>query len=138
VGAQEGRIIAVDTNIVVRFVVRDDEAQAQRARALIENRVFLAASVLMESEWVLRNSYSFGRGSIADTFDRLCGLASIVLDQPHVVRRAIDAYRKGLDFADALHVLTADAARADRFLTFDAALIKNARKLTRLMRLERP
>jgi predicted nucleic-acid-binding protein len=131
-------MIAVDTNIVVRFVVRDDEAQAQKARALFENRVFLAATVLMESEWVLRNSYSLRRGGIADALDGLCGLASIVLDQPELVQQAIEAYRKGLDFADALHVLGADAAQVERFLTFDAALIKRARKLTRSLRIERP
>jgi predicted nucleic-acid-binding protein len=131
-------MIAVDTNVVVRFLVRDDEAQAQKARALLENRVFLAATVLMESEWVLRNSYSFSRGSIANAFDGLCGLASIVLDQPELVRRAINAYRTGLDFADALHVLRAEAAQVERFLTYDAALSKRSRKLTRSLRIERP
>jgi predicted nucleic-acid-binding protein len=131
-------MIAVDTNIVVRFVVRDDEVQAQKARALFKDRVFLAATVLMESEWVLRNSYSFERRTIADCFDGLCGLTSIVLDQPDLVQQTIEAYRKGLDFADAMHVLRADAGRVERFLTFDAALIKGARKVTQRLRIERP
>ena len=51
-------MIAIDTNVVVRFLVNDDPEQAQRARRLIESEdVFLSTTALLETEWVLRVAY---------------------------------------------------------------------------------
>ena len=55
-------IIALDTNVVVRFLTNDDAIQARRARRLIEqNEVVIPLTVLLEAEWVLRAAYGFNR-----------------------------------------------------------------------------
>lgn len=121
-------MIALDTNVVVRFLVDDDAGQAERARKLLEtNPVFVAASVLLETEWVLRSGYGFAAVEIARFLRALLGLENVTVAEPAVLAGAIAAYEGGLDFADALHL--AQSARADAFATFDAKLIKRARRL---------
>jgi predicted nucleic-acid-binding protein len=118
-------MIAVDTNIVVRLLVRDDPAQAAHATALVrDNRVLLLTSVLLETEWVLRSRYRVPRGTILDGLRRLVGLDQVTLDQPAIATRALDAFAAGLDLADALHL--AGSGAATEFATFDRALAHRA------------
>lgn len=118
-------MIALDTNILVRFFVRDDEAQAMKARALINaSRVLVLATVLMETEWVLRSRYGFSRERISAAFADLCGLNSVILDQPLLIERGLAAFAADMDFADALHLAGSDAA--ETFATFDADLARKA------------
>lgn len=121
--AKVADMIALDTNVVVRFIMRDDEKQAQRSRDLIANKqVFLSASVLMEAEWVLRSTYAVSPSRIAPALLGLCSLPNVVVERAAVVRRALAAQAAGADFADAIHVLTAEAAGAGSFATFDKSL----------------
>jgi predicted nucleic-acid-binding protein len=122
-------VIAVDTNIVVRVLTRDDVEQAPRARALLESgSAFVPKSVVLETEWVLRSIYRFERPAILDGITRLLGLPGVEIEDRPLVARALDWYRHGLDFADALHL--ASSGRADAFATFDHALRHKARALT--------
>jgi len=122
------QVIAVDTNVVVRLLARDDAAQAPRARALIEaGSVFVLKTVVLETEWVLRSLYDFGRPAIADGMARLLGLLGIEIEDRPAVARALTWYGRGLDFADALHL--ASVAHADAFATFDQALRRKARRI---------
>lgn len=121
-------MLALDTNVVVRFLVNDDAQQARRARALIENNeVFISSTVLLEAEWVLRSAYSFEAGAILGFFRALLGLPNVTVDQSMAVADALAAYEQGLDFADALHL--AFSADAQSFATFDARLIRQARRM---------
>jgi len=121
-------IVAVDTNILVRFLVADEPEQARRARELFSlNTILIPTTVLLETEWVLRSAYGFGREEIENAFIRLCGLPQVVLDQPEVVRTALTGYGAGLDFADALHLTS--SRRAQSFATFDQDLRKRADRL---------
>ena len=55
-------MLAVDTNVLVRFLARDDTGQTARADHLLRvNRIWIPKTVLLETEWVLRNSYAFDR-----------------------------------------------------------------------------
>ncbi len=56
-------MIAIDTNVVVRFLTRDDERQYRKAFQVIRNapRIFLSDTVILETEWVLRHAYGFSR-----------------------------------------------------------------------------
>ena len=120
-------MIAIDTNVLVRLLVADDPAQALRARKLVErNDVVVAATVLLEAEWVLRSAYRFDRAQIEAAFRRFLGLPRVAPDSPSVVAQALDAYRAGLDFADALHL--ASTPDADAFFTFDRRLVRVAGK----------
>lgn len=120
-------MIAIDTNVLVRLVVADDPAQARRARKLLEkNDVVVAATVLLEAEWVLRSAYGFEPAQIARAFRRFLGLPRVSPDSPAAVAQALDAYDAGLDFADALHLAATPDAEA--FFTFDKRLARAARE----------
>ena len=73
-----GRVIAVDTCVVVRFLTRDDPAQAARAKMQIEaGSVFVPRTVVLEVERILRNIYRFDRDSIASGLTGLLALPDV-------------------------------------------------------------
>jgi predicted nucleic-acid-binding protein len=121
-------MIAIDTNVVVRFLTRDDPEQASRAKALLlAEPVFLSKTVLLESEWVLRSGYRFARDAIAAAFRDLLSLSGATVEDPSAVLRALAWYDGGLDFADALHL--ASSGPAVKFATFDEPLVRRAKSL---------
>lgn len=121
-------MISLDTNVVVRFLVSDDPGQSRRARRLLDDEdVRVSATVLLETEWVLRALYGHGPKKIHESFRRLLGLPRVLADEPERVARALQWYGSGLEFADALHLACAPAGGS--FATFDARLARRARKL---------
>ena len=121
-------MLSVDTNLIVRIVTNDDPDQVRRAVALFEQeRIFIAKTVLLEVEWVLRFSYQLPRETIAATLRKVIGLGNVSLENPHEVSIALDWFEQGLDFADALHL--ASSSRAERFATIDRKLAKVAGRL---------
>jgi len=124
-------VIAVDTNVLVRLLTRDDEKQFQKAVTLFaENDIFIAATAILETEWVLRYTYNFAPEAILDAFGKTFGLPNVQIQNPESIAQAIDLARKGLNFADALHLASAPK-ECGNFATFDTALIKQAKGLTR-------
>lgn len=120
-------MIAVDTNVVVRFMVADHPEQTEKARALFASQeVLVSASVLLETEWVLRNAYGLKRDAVASAFSLLARLSNVQFDHPRLLERAIAAHRAGVDFADALHVLSAEIGGAEKLATFDKDFVKRA------------
>jgi predicted nucleic-acid-binding protein len=114
-------MIAIDTNVVVRFLTRDDPAQATRAKSLIETRsIFLPKTVMLETEWVLRTRYRFERAAIAGGLTKLLGLPGVEAEDAATVAQALELHSLGFDFADGLHL--ASSRRAEGFATFDRAL----------------
>jgi predicted nucleic-acid-binding protein len=121
-------MLAVDTNVVVRLLVNDDAGQHRRAVALFAaHSVWIPRTVLLETEWVLRGAYGFGKDAIAAAFDKLLRLPQVTCEDRVAVEDAVDALGSGLDFADALHV-SGCLGMEDGFATFDANLVKRARK----------
>ena len=119
-------MIAIDTNVLVRLLVVDDSAQCEAARALVEqNRVLLLRTVLLEAEWVLRSRFGLARTLIHKFLAGLADTSGFAIEADHATRRAIDAYGRGVDFADALH----STATAFAFHTFDARLLKQRRRI---------
>lgn len=111
-------MLAIDTNIVVRYLVADDHAQAARARKLIDNNdILVCTTVMLESEWVLRSVYGFSAIQCAKALSDLAGLPRVTLDDPAVVMKALGWVRQGIDFADGLHL--AKAENCDAFISFD-------------------
>lgn len=118
---------AVDTNIVVRFLVRDDEAQAQRARRVfVAGAVFVAKTVLLETEWVLRYAYELERNAVADGLERISRMSGVTIEDSAAVHQALAWHRQGLDFADALHL--ASAPSRSGFTSFDRELRRRANR----------
>ncbi|MCG3197275.1 MAG: hypothetical protein GHCLOJNM_01760 [bacterium] len=121
-------MISVDTNILVRLLTRDDPAQARRATELFEaNSIHIPKTVLLECEWVLRYTYELPRTVILESFRRLCGLSQVVLEDPIAVVSALEAYERGIDFADALHWGSSSCSEA--FATFDRGFARRASRL---------
>jgi predicted nucleic acid-binding protein len=121
-------VIAVDTNVVVRFLTEDQPAQAARARRIFEHETGVAC----------KDCYTrFGMGlapalqvrtrRCRRRFDALISLPRLVCEDLNAVVEALRWMRAGMDFADALHL--ASVGQADRFATFDRGLIKRAQKV---------
>jgi predicted nucleic-acid-binding protein len=118
-------VIAVDTNVLVRLLTADDPAQTARAAALFEREaVLIPKTVLLETEWVLRYSYRLDATAVRTGFVRLFGLPRVTVEDESAVAEALALYERGVDFADALHLASAQGASA--FATFDARLKKRA------------
>jgi predicted nucleic-acid-binding protein len=126
--------VAEDANALPvpdRFLVRDDVRQAARAASLIRNEeIWIAKTVLLETEWVLRSLYSFSPESVGEVLRSLASLETVLLEDEGGVAKALDWSKVGLDFADAPHLASAGSAR--RFGTFDRKLAKQANHLTGL------
>lgn len=119
---------AIDTNVVVRFLTGDDPRQAAAARALFEaGDLFISATVLLESEWVLRAGYGFESRAVFNGLSGLGGLPGVTLEDPAAVAQALDWMAAGMDFADALHLSRSGGCA--EFVTFDRKLAAKARKV---------
>ena len=121
-------MLAIDTNLIVRYLVGDDPGQATRARRLIDNNdVFICTTVLLETEWVLRNVYGFSAAQCAKALSGFAGLQRVTLEDPIAAAMALDWMPKGMDFADGLHL--AKAGDCEAFISFDLDFAKTANAL---------
>jgi predicted nucleic-acid-binding protein len=121
-------MIAADTNVLVRFLVRDDVKQAARAASLIRAEpIWISKTVLLETEWVLRSLYRFSPDARAEALRALAGLSTVFLEDEPAIAKALDWFQSGLDFADALHL--ASIASSKQFATFDRKLARHAKRL---------
>ena len=123
---------ALDTNVLARFFIDDaDDAQAAKQRpsavAALSERAFVAVTVLMELEWVMRGFYGLPPTDISRVLRVLSSIEHITIEDRSAVLMALDAFDQGLDFADALHM--ARSSRASGFATFDRRLAKRAKDL---------
>ena len=102
---------ALDTNVLVRCLTLDDPSQVPAAKALLAHRhgVYVAKTVLLELEWVLRVAYKLKRRTIHSALIKLLGLPNLTAESPSQVGQALDGYSRGLDFADALHLFASPA-----------------------------
>lgn len=120
-------MITFDTNLLVRLAVNDDEQQAAIAEQLLEeNQVFVPRTVLLETEWVLRSVYKQSRSDIADFFEVMLMTDNLIAENALEVGLAVEWYKLGADFADAIHL----CMTGDRVMhTFDGRFCKKAREL---------
>jgi predicted nucleic-acid-binding protein len=125
-------VIALDTNVLVRVLTADDPAQLAAARAAMgSGPLWLAKTVLLETEWVLRHAYGLDRPVVGEALAKLVALADLQVEDPDGVRQALRWYAGGLDFADALHLgsCLGSSARTARLVTFDRGFAAGARRL---------
>jgi predicted nucleic-acid-binding protein len=114
---------AIDTNIVIRFLTQDDEKQHQKAKQIIQTQeVFISDTVILEIEWVLRYAYGFNVTEISDALLLLLNACNVYMTDKNKIFHAINWYKGGLDFGDALHL--ANSQHCLQFITFDLKLIK--------------
>ncbi|MGO8756334.1 MAG: type II toxin-antitoxin system VapC family toxin [Gallionellaceae bacterium] len=121
-------MIAVDTNILARLLLRDDEAQYRKAVRLFgDGRDYTAPpTVILELVWVL-SSYEFEHEKIASSLTALLGLPNFKPKRKAEMMAAINLYEAGLDFSDAFHLALSDGD--DALSTFDDRFAKRAERL---------
>jgi Predicted nucleic-acid-binding protein, contains PIN domain len=108
----------VDTNILVRLLVRDDSEQWEQALRLAMNYCLIVLpTVALETEWVLRTRFKFNRDEICSFFRPMMASETFDFAERKRILRAIDCFEKGMDFADAMHLCFVD--EGETFVTFD-------------------
>ena len=122
-------MIGLDANVLVRLLTRDDEAQAAKARALVEQHadedgaLFVSDVVMAELAWTLDRAYSLGREDIARAIGALAGNATLGFESREVLRRAQEMFRNSnAGFADCLIVAKAINAGCESLATFDKSM----------------
>ena len=131
-------MIAIDTNVLVRFLTGDDPAQSRHAHALIANAeatgvdVHLDDLVLAETAWVLQSTFGVNKAELVGALDGLLEASAFAFTDRTLVAAAVRAYERGsANFADCLIVARNTAAGCSETFTFDAGMrrLKGARVL---------
>ena len=124
---------AVDTNVLVRLIVRDDPGQIAAAEDFVAPGAWVSLLVLVETAWVLESVYGLGRRRIATVVGMLLEHDRITLQDEEAVRRAQVVFKResAIDFSDCLIVEVARKAGHIPVGTFDKALarLEGARQL---------
>jgi predicted nucleic-acid-binding protein len=117
---------AVDTNLLVRLVVRDDTGQVNAAEAFVAKGAWVSHLVLAETLWVLDAVYNRSPAQIANAVDRMLNHKELTLQDADVVALALDDFRSGpsLGFSDCLVLEIARKAGHLPLGTFDRNLAK--------------
>jgi predicted nucleic-acid-binding protein len=124
--------IALDTNVLVRLLVRDDEAQFKAAKRLVDQAIaadepiLIMLCALMETEWVLRSRYRLDKASIAAAFGQLLESRGVTFEHEPTVEETLYVWAQhpASDFADCLLLARAAQLGRTRFVTFDTGAAK--------------
>ena len=124
--------IAIDTNVIVRLFVRDDEHQYQAARRLVtqataaDEPILILLCALLETERVLRSRYKLDKASIAVAFGQILESRGVMIEHEPTLEEALYLWSQyaTADFADCLLLARAAHLGRKRFVTFDAAAAK--------------
>ena len=124
-------MIGLDTNVLVRYLMDDDDAQTEQAAALIESAesaggsLFVSQVVLCELVWVLSSVYRQPRATVQAVLEGLVRASHLTIEDAAGARRALAAYTQGRgDFADYIIRERAWSAGCDHVATFDKKVLK--------------
>lgn len=116
-------MIALDTNVLIRYLLEDDPVQSRASRALIEGELsdqrpgFISLVVLCELAWLLGHSYRHSRERIASAIAMLLEVRQVQIEDREIVARALADTKAGI--ADAIIHQVGKAAGCERTVTFD-------------------
>lgn len=123
---------ALDTNVLVRYVVQDDREQFEAAKRLIVRcvnsgqTIFVPVTVVLELEWVLRSNFEFAKDDVVQVLASLFSAMELAFESERALEVALQLFRdSAADFADCVHVALALQAGEQPLWTFD----KRASKL---------
>ena len=123
---------AIDTNILIRFLIRDDEQQAKLVRRRLKNAeaekevLFVPLLVVIETIWVLESVYQVSKEDILDSFDELLLLPVLLFESSTVLQAFVASGRETtIDLSDLLIAHSAKASGCQSVLTFDQKASKS-------------
>jgi predicted nucleic-acid-binding protein len=122
---------ALDTNILVRFLVRDDETQIASVQKRIRSALsagetlFVPITVALELKWVLRSNFKYSKDDVTHTLSSLLATSELSFESESAFEVGLALYKKGnADFSDCIHTALAHAAGESPLWTFDLAASK--------------
>lgn len=120
-------MIVLDTNLLLRYLLNDDAAQARRVTRLLDSAplVTVTPTIVLELVWVLECS-DCSRAEIAAALRHVLGLPNMRLPNETALYRAVQWFEQGLDFADALHLGLSPATAT--LMTFDKDFVGKAKR----------
>ena len=130
---------ALDTNILIRYIVRDDEKQFAQATKLIRSAIragetlYVPVTVLLEVEWVLRTSYTLSKVEVIAAISRLLSASELSIANETAIESALNLYQNhSADFSDCVHIALSHVAGESPLWTFDkaASKVKGSKLLT--------
>ena len=117
---------ALDTNVLVRYIVQDDSGQLAVAKRLIDRCIaegqslYVPVTVTLELEWVLRASFGYVKDDVLLVLSNLFSASELTFESERALEVALQLYREGsADFADCLHIALATQAGEQPLWTFD-------------------
>lgn len=120
-------MLGIDTNVLVRFLVRDDETQFDRANKLIRREVgtgrpvFVSLLVLLETEWVLRSRYGVPKNRVVEAISGLLDAADVAFEDEAAIEEALFIWKDtAVGFADCLIGVRNQRLRCRATATFDS------------------
>lgn len=125
-------MIGLDTNVIVRYIVKDDPSQSALAVKLIrslsdEDRAFVSLVVIAELTWVLESCYGFNRSELVDVIENLVKSKELILENAELVSQAVQLFARGkADFSDYVIEKGGRAAGCLHTLTFDQQAASSA------------
>lgn len=126
-------MFGLDTNVLVRYLVRDDQLQFEKARRLIKREadrnepVLVSLLVLLETEWVLRSRYELSKPEVLSALSALLDAAELALEDEPSVEQALYSWKDSVvDFADCLIEARNRRLGCQATATFDARALKLA------------
>jgi predicted nucleic-acid-binding protein len=117
--------IVVDTNVLVRYLIWDDDGQAIRAAHAIEaaDAIVVPTIVLCELVWVLKRAYRYANSEIIEILRRLVAARAVEVERP-AAEAGLAMLAQGGDFADGVVRYESDRTRCKRLVTFDQAFAR--------------
>lgn len=124
-------MLGIDTNVLVRFLTKDEPGQYERARRIIRrgasdpDGIYINQLVLLETEWVLRSAYGLSKAEIVAAISALLDAHELVFEDEPAIEEALFSWKKSsADFADCLIGAKNRRAGCRATATFDAKAAK--------------
>ncbi len=111
---------SVDTNVLARFILKDDDLQAPLAEAILNEPFFVADTVFLELAWLLSSHFGVNRPELGLVLSNLLTLPHITVCDGAAMEWAIERFLAGADLADMIHII--GSSRADCFASFERKL----------------
>jgi predicted nucleic-acid-binding protein len=120
-------MIALDTNILVRYLTQDDDVQFCAVLRLLSRKsatYWISDLALSETDWVLRDLYGWSSVEVAESLARLTAVHNLVFEDEARLRASLRAVREGADLADELLARGSRARGCRQFATFDKGVLR--------------